>query len=121
MLVSSTEMCLQKNPDVTAENLKTFFTHCIKELGQKIKSKHSIPKIMRKAFKGDYWSFFNYELLEKLIRHFCAGSATLIEKLQSYISDFKKYCQRRVSEVPHGTLKSEGTKSHNSLEFTLKY
>ena len=110
-LVSSTEMCLQENPCITAENLKTFFTHCIKELGKKFKSSDTIPKIMQKVFDGGYWSFFNFELLKELAYHFCEGTL-IIEKLQKYMSDFKKYCQRRVSEVPCGTLKSDCPKSH---------
>ena len=118
-LVSSTEMCLQSNPNITAENLKTFLS-CLKELGQSIESSHTIPEIMRKVGQGNYWSFFNYELLEKLIHQFCAESEKVIEKLKRYISDFKKYCQRRVSEVPHRTLKSKRTKSRNSYDFTLK-
>ena len=78
-LVSRTETCLQNNPCITAENLKTFFTHCIKELGKKLKSCNTIPQIMQKVFKGDYWSFFNYELLKALINRFCKGTSAIME------------------------------------------
>ena len=46
---------------------------------------------------NDYWSFFNYDLLEYVINIFTLTSVTL---LAQYIANFQEYCKRRLCECP---------------------
>lgn len=54
---------------------------------------------------SDYWSFFNYEILEDLINKLGNDSDRI--GLTAYISEFNKYCQRGLCEVPIDVLKSD--------------
>ena len=55
---------------------------------------------------GDYLSFFDYELLELIIKEYCSGLSTELEK---YKSDLKEYCRRRIVEVPMHVIESKRT------------
>ena len=51
-----------------------------------------------KLFDQNYhWSFFDYEFLALIIDSYCPE---LEEKLTDYITTFKSYCRRNISEVP---------------------
>ena len=91
---------------VTTLELKAFFTHFeMVDLAESIESNDAIPEVMIKVKQGKYWNFFNYELLENMIRCYCKeNDQSIIVDLQKYISDFKNYCERRLSEVPAGVL-----------------
>ena len=103
-LVGHTEKSLQCS-DVKAENLITFFQNSeLEDLASSIHSSDSIPVVMSKVKKGGYWNFFNYEVLESMIRYYCEGT---IKHLEEYISKFQVYCQRRVSEVPVDALEGD--------------
>ena len=92
----------------TTRVLNVLFEECgMKELADRIECTDTIYEIFKKVRSGNYWSFFNYELLENIVNCFC-GETSLVAELDQYISKFKVYCQRRVSEVPHGSLKSNG-------------
>lgn len=54
---------------------------------------------------SDHWSFFNYGILESLIKKY--GDHNDNKRMATYISEFKDYCKRRISEVPIDTLKSD--------------
>ena len=45
----------------------------------------------------DYWSFFDYELVSLIIKRHCKE---LLSDLDVYKSELKKYCCRRIIEVP---------------------
>ena len=102
-LVTHTQMYLQHS-DITAKE----FVIWLKEnqmimLASQIESTDTIHDILNKVRDGKYWSFFNYELLANMITCFCKGTS-LIKELDDYISEFKVYCQRGVSEVPYQSL-----------------
>ena len=50
---------------------------------------------------SDYWSFFDYHLLEFIIKSCCTE---LTDMLEEYEHQFKLFCQRRLCEVPEGRL-----------------
>lgn len=54
---------------------------------------------------GEYWSFFNYGVLETLISNL--GDEDDKMRLDTYISEFKEYCKRRLCEVPIAALQSD--------------
>ena len=64
---------------------------------------------------GDYLSFFDYELLELIIKEYCSGLSTELEK---YKSDLKEYCRRRIVEVPMNVIESKRT---NENVIRVKY
>ena len=105
-LVTHTQMHL-RHSNTAADDLRTLFREKeIDELANQINSTDTIPAIWFKIKDGKYWSFFNYELLANIINCFCMGTP-LIAELNGYLSEFKIYCQRRVSEVPRGSLRGE--------------
>ena len=67
---------------------------------------------------ADYWSFFDYNILSIIIEGLCKDHADLLQDLDTYVSDFKEYCKRRLCEVPVNSF-SEGIqdKAHNYLNF----
>ena len=54
---------------------------------------------------GDYWWFFDYELLSLIINRHCME---LKPELELYITSFKEYCERRICEVPIDVFKERG-------------
>lgn len=96
-LVSISFSCLQKH-EVTYIDLKLLImTHVPKsKLLEKLFSKN---KTIDKTFLAlrNYWSFFDYELLFLIISTFCSD---LEEEKNSYLSNFKAFCKRKLSEVP---------------------
>ena len=69
---------------------------------------------------SDYWSFFNYELLQFIIKRYCRG---LTDELEKYKGEFKLFCERRLCEVPEGTLgvKAEEKKCMCCLKMDNKF
>lgn len=126
-LVAHTEKSLQ-NSNNSAENLVTFFRNSeledlansiqLEDLANKIRS-DSIPTVLTKVKKGGYWSFFNYEVLENMIHYYCDETPT-VKHLDNYISKFKEYCQRRVSEVPAGTFTGDMSSKFAAKVFKVK-
>lgn len=56
----------------------------------------------------DYWSFFDYELLALIISACCTE---LEEEKNKYVTAFKVYCDRKVSEAPTN-FKSKASGTH---------
>ena len=105
-LVTRTQMQL-RHSETTIGDLRTLFIeHEMEELANRVESTDTIPMVLNKVKRGNYWSFFNYEILESIITSCCKGTH-LIAELDDYVSEFKAYCQRRVSEVPRGSLSGE--------------
>ena len=48
----------------------------------------------------NYYSFFNYRVIEKLIGWF--GTEEDKERLEMYTENFRRFCKRRTFECPHG-------------------
>ena len=89
----------------TTKALKILLKQCgMKELADEIKSTDTIFEIFDAVQNGNYWSFFNYELLEAIIRCFCEKTS-LVEELEDYKAKFRFYCKRRLSQVPRESLK----------------
>ena len=88
----------------------------------------TIVKRMEKETSGDlikalhiiseYWSFFDYDLLSIIIKGHCGKDSNLQSSLSSYESEFKKYCQRRLCEIPADTLGAKMDGDHQY--FTIK-
>ena len=98
-LVACAQISLQKS-EVTIDNLITYFVSAdLDDLANIIQHSDSISAVMIKAKREGYWNFFNYEVLESFIRHFCKSDKETLELLDNYISKFQEYCRRRVSEV----------------------
>ena len=53
---------------------------------------------------SDHWSFFDYELIDLIIRRHCPE---LVDEMKAYKSALKTYCLRRVVEVPADAFKME--------------
>ena len=58
----------------------------------------------------DHWSFFDYELLRLIINGFCTE---LCREMEDYIAEFKKYCQRRLCEIPVDVFKTRPDETNN--------
>ena len=117
-LVSNVERFLQKS-DVTISNLQNFFaTSGLKELAMCIEPTDTISKAIGRITAGNYWTFFNYELLESTVNTFCQ-SKDITTLLSSYITDFKVFCQRRLCEVPINALRSADSKPLQTFRVKL--
>ena len=122
-LVYSTSESLQKqevNPKDVALIViyLELFDTCEKQLnddGKKIQNASSIPDIF--LVMKPYWSFFNYQPLEHIIKH--KGTPEDKAHLQRYLDDLKKFCQRRIFEVPPHVYGNESNKE-NWTRFTVK-
>ena len=66
------------------------FCHCLKEL----KAVDTIPKVF--LVLNDYFSFFNYHILEHIIK--ALGTKKDKARLQRYKVDFYQYAKRRIFE-----------------------
>ena len=58
----------------------------------------------------DHWSFFDYELLRLIINGSCTE---LCGEMEDYIAEFKKYCQRRLCEIPVDVFKTRPDETNN--------
>ena len=63
---------------------------------KKILAAKSVAKVF--AILREYISFFNYEIIEHLIKHH--GSAADHKNLEEYLIAFNAFCQRNIFEVP---------------------
>jgi len=125
-LVSSTNESLQKqkvNPKdiaVRVISLRLFDTcenqqRGLNDDGKKIQNASSIPDIF--VVMSPYWSFFNYQPLEHIIEY--KGTPEDKANLQMYLDDLKKFCQRRIFEVPPHVYGNASNKE-KWAKFTLK-
>ena len=113
-LVASAGMSMQDS-NVTAGNLITYFKSAkMEELAGNFQPSDSISTVIAKAEEGGYWDFFNYEVLESIIRHFCDRDKKMLELLDNYISKFQEYCRRRVSEVFVEACADDGASSSST-------
>lgn len=87
----------------------------LNDVGKNIRNATSIADIFLELMC--YWSFFNYELLEHIIQVFGTPEDKL--KLQKYLDDLKKFCQRRIFEVPAHVYGNE-RKEQDWVKFTVK-
>ena len=87
--------------NVTTNHLQTFFDYSEHpEMAKAIRKTDTLNSVICKAKKKGYWSFFNYESLKKLVFYHLDENSDVVSKMDTYISEFKIYCKRRMSEVP---------------------
>ncbi len=98
VLVGKTMFAL-KNKGVSIDELITVIEHSYARNGNKLIDQLEEVTIISKAIRVLYhfWSFFDYEILEVIITSCCCE---LKSDFDEYVSSFKKYCRRRVCEVP---------------------
>ena len=68
---------------------------------------------------SDYYSWFNYLLIENLIRTFCKRSQDIKDQLQEFKKNFSEYSKRRISECVHSDGYGPGRES-DVKELVLK-
>ena len=100
-LVDSTVTEL-KQLNITPRALVRKFSYYDTSLKTEFTNMDSIEDIIDIA--NDYWSFFNYDLLEYVISAFKLSR----DGMERYIVNFKEYCQRRLCEC-----RSDVAGSHN--------
>ena len=101
--------CLQA---VTRENIKDHKKLIAHVMGMDILSKEDEQEVKRAGNTDEvfivlakYWSFLDFENLEDIIEHNC-GEAEQI-KMQEYGKEVKRFCERRVSDFPPDSLRSD--------------
>jgi hypothetical protein len=115
-LVATTGLALERC-HITAENLKLLLgSYSVKQIAESISSSDTVTEAMTKVSVGNYWSFFNYELLEMVIATYCK-STDVNEHLEAYKSDFRVYCTRRLFEIPAILFENS---SDSMLKFYIK-
>lgn len=87
----------------------------MKQLADCIDSSEDITETMLKISRGNYWSFFNYELFEMMTTTFCK-SKDVIDHLDSYKSYFQVYCMRRLPAIIFEAMPN----SDSVLKFYIK-
>ena len=103
-LVGLMNSSLQDN-EISVSKLKVTFKNL--ELDELVKMLHDESDMNEAIFKAsDFWSFFDYETVKNIINTHCSDDADLQQRVESYESDFKIYCQRRLCEVPVKCLKA---------------
>ena len=114
VLIGRTLLSLKKY-EVSIGELKSL----LKQLNAPKKSKlfNKLKKVtdINRAFEvlHRFWSFFDYEILGVIIRKFCYD---INQDFEEYVSKFKKFCDRRVCEVPddsYSTKLSESDEKKN--------
>ena len=118
ILVSNVAQALEHS-GVKVEALKLFFNACgIHMLADNTKPPESTLEVMNRATKEKYWTFFNYELLESMMTTLCkTGETTTC--LNTYKSDFKVYCKRRLFAVPAIVADNQMPHSDEMLQFSI--
>ena len=89
---------LQTSNKVTPDGLINFIDHLPGlKLANPIQMSDTIPVAISKLRQGDVWNFYDYNVLRVMIDNFCDSECS-----DRYDLRFKKFCQRRVSEVRGG-------------------
>lgn len=93
-LVHSTETEL-KWRNIAPKTLVLKLSYYDVSLGREFDKTESIEDIFFVA--NNYWSFFNYDLLEYVINTFTLSTTS---QLARYVANFQEYCKRRLCECP---------------------
>ncbi len=98
----------------TVKNLRATLTNLNGRDGNKITEKLEVitDTDINEAFIvfSDFWSFFEYDILSCIIESFCQD---LISTLGEYTSSLKRYCERRICDVPNGSGVNESEEENN--------
>ena len=114
-LVGLMNKSLQNNKVSVSELTLTFINLDLDDLVEKLHDETDMNKAISKASR--FWSFFDYEIVKTIINTHCAH---LQQKMESYESDFKTYCERRLCKVPMDSLKADiPSKTSNILHVKI--
>ena len=105
-----------KQSSVSVSNLRAVLKSCsIRKVLESLDSGIDAENMWEKI--ADYWSFFDHKILSIIIKGLCKD---LLQDLDTYVSDFKEYCKRRLCEVPVDSFsKGIHDKAHNY--FNVKF
>ncbi len=103
-------MSILNDKGVTIDRLIVVIEHSYARKGNKLITQLEEVTIISKAFRvlHHFWSFFDYEILGVIITSFCRESKSDFDE---YVFRFKKYCRRRVCEVPDDSYPKEISES----------
>lgn len=119
-LVTNVAKAMEKT-ETSIESLELFFRTCgMTGLADSVKPTDKVAEVFSKVTTGNYWTFFNYELLESVVNTYCKEDELITVDLDSYITSFKSYCERRLYEVPSPSLKTDMPNSGPMLKFHIK-
>jgi hypothetical protein len=97
---------------------KTFLTIELDKEVAKIQKRSTIDEIFKVLHLGEYWTFFEYELLKAVIERYCEKE--LEHRLDEYLRKFGSYCERKISEVPMRRYRSPKSGDTHILYVKLK-
>ncbi len=106
-LVGKTILAL-KNKGISISDLRAVIEHSYSRNGNKLINQLEkvtvieISHVFRELYH--FWSFFDYEILGVIITSCCCD---LKSDFDEYVLTFKKYCHRRVCEVPDNSFPNE--------------
>ncbi len=105
-IVVGRTMFALKNKGVTIDELISIIEYSYARNGNKLIDQLEEVTILSKAFRvlRHFWSFFDYEILGVIISSCCCE---LKSDYDEYELTFKKYCRRRVCEVPNDSYPKE--------------
>ncbi len=109
-----------KEKEIIVEDLIVLLATLNERDGNKITKKLRKKSDMNKAFLAlnEFWSFFECDILSSIIVSFCSELKT---ELEEYISSLKKYCKRRICEVPSDScISREVSKSEETKKLYIK-
>ncbi len=118
ILVGKTLKSLRED-EVPMGDLKALLKELNAPKKSKLSKKLKKVKVISKAFEilRRFWSFFDFTILEVIIRSFCSD---LERYFKDYISRFKEYCNRRVCEVPDDSYHTKLSKSEEGKKLHIQ-
>ncbi len=118
ILTGKTLLSLKKH-DISIGELKALLKQLNPPKKSKLSKKLKKVKVISKAFEVlyNFWSFFDYNILEAIITSFCHD---LKPDLDEYVLNFKEYCNRRVCEVPDESYSTKLSKSEEKKKLHIQ-
>ncbi len=118
-LVGRTMLAL-KDKGVSIGELRSVIEHSYARNGNKLINQLEEVTNTSDAFPVLYhfWSFFDYDILGVIITGCCCN---LKPDFDEYVSNFKKYCRRRVCEVPDDSYSKELSKSEEKKTLRIQF
>lgn len=65
-----------------------------------------------------YWNFLDYENFESIVVNMCGDD--LDQEWEQYKDEVQKFCERRVSELPNGSLEDSSTRYEGMEKLVVK-
>ena len=122
-LVCRIATALEESETVTSSTIKLFLSQDgRKDLASCIDPDDNISMMMLKLTEKDPWSFFDYEILEAIVKNFCRNKP-IAQEFKEYISHFQAFCERRLDEIPleHRSLEHIHSESLICVKFDKNF